>query len=151
MAAAKPSVSILAQYHSATDVEAAFYEALREGNLDHVMACFSPEAHIFCVHGDGMRVIGRACVQDLFEAILNGGPLRITTERLHVLEMPDSAVHSLIERVELLSSDGPTVGFLRVTNLYQKTPMGWYLVGHHASLGTTRELEDVVEAPTVLH
>jgi ketosteroid isomerase-like protein len=151
MASSKTTMPLLAQYHNATDVESAFYEALREGDLDHVMACFALDDHVFCIHGDGMRVMGREPVRDLFDAILGNGPLRITTERVHVIEMGDTAIHSLVERVELLGSDGPTVGFLRVTNVYQKTTMGWRLVCHHASSGTTRELEDVVGSPIVLH
>jgi len=37
------------------------------------------------------------------------------------------------------------------TNVYLKTAQGWRLVSHHASPGSPREVQEIVEAASVLH
>jgi ketosteroid isomerase-like protein len=37
------------------------------------------------------------------------------------------------------------------TNVFIKTAQGWRLVAHHASPGSPKELQEVTEAPSVLH
>ena len=47
---------------SADEIEAAFYEALRLGDIDKLMACWADEDDIVCVHPGGPRIIGaNAC------------------------------------------------------------------------------------------
>ena len=42
-------------------------------------------------------------------------------------------------------------GFVIATNVYHRTAQGWRLVAHHASPGTTSEIQEVSDAPSVLH
>ena len=68
--------------------------------------------------------------------------------RLHTL---DAAVHNLVERIELMTQEGPRTGWVVATNVYLKTAQGWRLVAHHASPGSRTEPTDSLSAPTVLH
>ena len=62
-----------------------------------------------------------------------------------------SAIHSVRERIEILSNEGPIEAFVMATNVYHKTPQGWRMVAHHASPGGPREEKDISDAPPVLH
>jgi ketosteroid isomerase-like protein len=155
MASSKTKTTSLAQGtfvpQSPTEVEKIFYQAMREGEIEKLMACFSTDDSVFCIHADGPRIIGPVAVRTLFEAILNNGPVRVSMERLHTIETPESAVHSLVERVEFIGSEGPYTGFVLVTNVYHKTAQGWRLVCHHAGPGRNRPIEDILIRPGLLH
>jgi ketosteroid isomerase-like protein len=62
-----------------------------------------------------------------------------------------SAVHSVLERVQVMTQDGPQSAWVIATNVYLKAAQGWRLVAHHASPGTQSELREVVDPPSVLH
>jgi hypothetical protein len=62
-----------------------------------------------------------------------------------------SAVHHVLERVDLLTPQGAAQGYVLATNVYQQTPMGWRLVVHHASPGTSASVQDMGQTPKVLH
>ena len=59
-----------------------------------------------------------------------------------------SAVHNVLERIEVLTADGPRHAYVLATNVYHKTAQGWRMVAHHASPGTrAARPEDAGEAP----
>ena len=62
-----------------------------------------------------------------------------------------SSVHNVLERIEVLSPTGPAQAWVIATNVYHRTAQGWRLVAHHASPGTTSEIQEVSDAPSVLH
>jgi ketosteroid isomerase-like protein len=62
-----------------------------------------------------------------------------------------SSVHNVLERVEVLAATGPATAWVIATNVYHRTAQGWRLVAHHASPGTTSEIQEVSDAPAVLH
>jgi ketosteroid isomerase-like protein len=55
------------------------------------------------------------------------------------------------ERVDVLEPGGPAHAWVIATNVYHRTAQGWRLVAHHASPGTTSEIQEVSDAPSVLH
>ena len=57
----------------------------------------------------------------------------------------------MLERIEVLTEDGPRHAYVIATNVYHKAAQGWRLVAHHASPGTPREMQEISETPTVLH
>ena len=58
-----PKARAAALHASPEDCEAQFYEALRDGDLERVMAVWADDDEIVCVHPGGARVeIGRAHV-----------------------------------------------------------------------------------------
>ena len=136
---------------SADEIETAFYEALQSGDLERLMACWANEEDIICVHPGGPRLIGAMAIRNSFEIMFSHGPIRSFPERLHKLETITSAVHNLIERVEIYTADGAQIAFVTSTNVYMRTAQGWRMVAHHASPGTPPEIHSDIDTPTILH
>lgn len=136
---------------SADDIEAAFYEALQAGDIDKLMACWADEDEIICVHPGGPRVIGVAAIRAAFDAMFANGSIRAWPERVRKIESLASVVHNVLERIEILTEEGPQQAYVVATNVYHKTAQGWRLVAHHASPGTSRELREAEVAPQTLH
>ena len=57
----------------------------------------------------------------------------------------------LLERVDVTTAEGSQTAWVIATNVYFKSAQGWRLVAHHASPGTSREVSEIVEAPSALH
>lgn len=136
---------------NADDVEAAFYDALQNADIDKLMACWADEDDIVCVHPGGPRVVGATAIRATFESMFSNGTVRAWPERRRKVETLGSAVHHLIERVEVLTPQGPRQAWVIATNVYHKTAQGWRLVAHHASPGTSSDIQEVAQAPAVLH
>ena len=137
---------------SPDDVEAQFYEALREGDVERLMALWSDDDDAVCVHPGGPRVIGARAIRATFEAMFaNGGRIAASPERVRRVRSMDAAVHHLVERIEVVTPEGPRTGFVLATNVYLKTAQGWRMVAHHASPGSAHEPGDASEAPQTLH
>ncbi|AEG91448.1 YybH family protein [Ramlibacter tataouinensis] len=136
---------------NADDVEAAFYDALQSGDIDKLMACWADEDDIVCIHPGGPRVVGAMAIRATFEAMFANGSIRAWPERLRKIESVGSAVHHLVERVEVLTPGGPRNAWVVATNVYLKTAQGWRLVAHHASPGSSSETLEVADGPQVLH
>jgi ketosteroid isomerase-like protein len=148
---AKPKKLSAALGGSADDTETNFYEALQTSNLDRLMACWADEDEVICVHPGGPRLIGLGAIRAAFEAMFSNGNIRIEAQAVRKIEAMASSVHSVRERIEILTNEGPMDAFVMATNVYHKTAQGWRLVAHHASPGNPREAEDVTERPPVLH
>ena len=137
---------------TADDTEMAFYDALQNGDIDKLMACWADEDDIVCVHPGGPRVVGAGAIRGAFEAMFSGGgTIRARPERVRKVESMASAVHSVLERIEVMTGEGPAVAWVVATNVYHKTPQGWRMVAHHAGPGTPNEIQDVAETQQVLH
>ena len=136
---------------SADDIEIAFYEALRHANIDQLMACWADEEDIVCVHPGGPRMIGAGAIRAAFEAMFVNGNIQAFPERIHKVESLASAVHHLVERIEVMTQQGPHKAWVIATNVFHKTPQGWRLVAHHTSPGTASDAGDVGVPAVVLH
>ena len=136
---------------TADDTEAAFYDALQNGDIDKLMACWADEDDIVCVHPGGPRVVGAAAIRSVFDAMFSQGRIRAWPEHVRRVEALASAVHNLVERIEVLTPDGPREAFAIATNVYHKTAQGWRLVVHHASSGTGRDMQESGGVPPLLH
>jgi ketosteroid isomerase-like protein len=133
------------------DVEQQFYEALRQGDLEKVMAAWSDEDEIVCVHPGGPRMVGVLAIRASFETIFSHGAVQVQPEKIHRIQNHSSAVHSLVERVQVMTEEGMQTAWILVTNVYTKTMQGWRLMAHHASPGTFNEAHELVESTTILH
>ena len=76
---------------------------------------------------------------------------RVSMEKVRRLRTHSSAVHSVLEQIRVMSSDGPQTAWVIATNVYVQTAQGWRLVAHHASPGSPHEVHEVVEAGNTLH
>jgi ketosteroid isomerase-like protein len=79
------------------------------------------------------------------------GAIDARPERVRRLQTHASAVHSVLERVNLMTPEGPRSAWVVATNVYLKTPQGWRIVAHHASPGAESEPGEATPAPSVLH
>jgi len=136
---------------SADETEAAFYDAMQAGDVDRLMRCWADEDEVICIHPGGPRLVGLGAVRAAFEAVFNNGHVRVHIEALRKIESMASAVHSVRERIEILTNEGPVEAFAIATNVYHKTAQGWRLVAHHVSPGSLQEAPDISETPHVLH
>ncbi len=146
----KPKISAVTS-DSANDTEAAFYEALQSGDIERLMACWADEDDILCVHPGGGRLLGPGAIRASFDAMFANGTIQAQPEKIRVIEFMGASVHSVLERIEVLTDEGPRHAYVIATNVYQKTAQGWRLVAHHASPGTPREMQELLDAPQMLH
>ena len=136
---------------SPDEIETAFYEALQRGDIDKLMACWADEDDIVCVHPGGARLLGAGAIRAAFDMMFTNGSIQAKAEKVHRVESLGASVHSVLERIEVLTDEGPRHAYVIATNVYQKTPQGWRMVAHHASPGTPREMLEVLDSPQVLH
>jgi ketosteroid isomerase-like protein len=148
---ARPKPPDIALMASSDDTEAQFYEALQRGDIDKLMAVWSDDDDITCVHPNGPRVIGASAIRAAFDAMFSNGAIDAHPEKVRRVHTHDCAVHSVLERIQVLTDEGPQVAYVLATNVYIKTSLGWRLVTHHASPGSAQELPEVGETPSVLH
>ena len=133
------------------DVEAQFYEALRDADIHKLMAVWSDDDDIVCVHPGGPRVVGTAAIRASFEAIFERGGIPVRPDQVRRTRSLDAAVHNLVEVVSIASAEGTQQAYVVATNVYLKTTLGWRLVAHHASPGSATAPQDHSDPPTTLH
>jgi uncharacterized protein (TIGR02246 family) len=137
---------------SPDDVEAQFYEALQQADLDKLMAVWSDDDDIACVHPGGPRLTGPAEIRASFAAIFANGAIPLQPQprprRVHSLAC---AVHHVVERITLVDDKGERSAWVLATNVYLKTAQGWRMVAHHASPAGDLAEPASGEAPSTLH
>lgn len=136
---------------SPDEIEQQFYEALQRGDIDRLMAVWSDDEEISCVHPGGPRVVGAAAIRSAFEAIFANGAVNAQPEKVRRLQTHACAVHSVLEHIQIMTTEGPQSAWVVATNVYVFGAQGWRLVSHHASPGSPRELQEIVESAAVLH
>jgi len=137
---------------SAEDAEAQFYEAMRNGDIEQLMAVWADDEDIVCVHPGGARLVGPAAIRASFGEILGESAVPVQPEQVRRLQTSETAVHHLVERVGVMTAEGPRTAWALVTNVYLKTSTGWRMVAHHASPGQLGEAPPAIgDAPSTLH
>jgi ketosteroid isomerase-like protein len=92
-----------------------------------------------------------AAIRAAFESMFSNGSIRIEAQSIRKIDAMASSVHSVRERIEILTNEGPIDAYVMATNVYHKTAQGWRLVAHHASPANQHEPQDVTESAPVLH
>lgn len=148
MSRVKPPPAVLG---NPDEIESQFYEALQRGDIEKLMSVWSDDDDIACVHPGGPRLIGAEAIRASFESIFGNGVVNAQPEKVRRVLSHSSAVHSVLERVEVMSSDGPQSAWVIATNVYIKGAQGWRMVAHHASPGTSQEAQEIIEMASTLH
>jgi len=148
MARRKPPAPTLV---SADDIELELYAAMRHGDVDRLMALWSDDDEICCIHPGGERLVGPAAIRASFEAMFGNGPIDAEPHRVRRLESHSSAIHSVLERVRVMTPEGAQFAWVIATNVYLKSSQGWRLVAHHASPGTAVEAQEAPQELSTLH
>lgn len=136
---------------SPDETEQLFYEALQHADLEHLMELWSDDEEISCVHPGGPRLVGAAAIRAAFEAMFQQGAVQVVPERVRRLVHGDTAIHQVLERVQVAGPEGSKSAWVIATNVYVKTDFGWRLAVHHASPGNAHEIQEVVQEATTLH
>ena len=147
MARSKP----MAPLASPDEIEQQFYEALQRGDIERLMAVWSDDEDITCVHPGGPRVVGAGAIRAAFDSMFSNGTINARPEKVRRLQTHSCAVHSVLEQVRVMTAEGPQSAWVVATNVYVKGAQGWRLVAHHASPGSPREVQELAEAASVLH
>lgn len=119
---------------SAEDVEHAFYDAIGRADLEALMALWADDEEITCVHPGAPRLQGHAAIRESWGLIFERGPVHIQPRHLHRNHNMMCAVHSLIEEVKTPEETNWQEAHILATNVFLKTPQGWRMVMHHASI-----------------
>ena len=133
------------------EFEQQFYEALQRADIEALMAVWSDDDEIVCVHPGGPRLVGAAAIRASFEALFANGAIDVRPEKVRRLQALNCAVHSVQERVNVPTEQGPKAAWVMATNVYVKSGRGWALAAHHASPGSPHEAQDVADAGSTLH
>jgi uncharacterized protein (TIGR02246 family) len=136
---------------SPDDVEAQFYEALQQADLDKLMALWADDDEIACVHPGGPRAAGHAAIRASFEAIFANGAIPLQPQGVRRLHTLGCAVHHLVEHIRVVEAPGERSAWVLATNVYVKTAQGWRMVVHHASPGSEAAAPAAGEVPSTLH
>jgi len=140
-------------FPNAQTAEIAFYAAFE--NADHVemMAVWSPDADIECIHPLGERLMGPKAIGDDWRRMLSGGK-RMQFRLAHIkrYQTDQLAVHVLYENITISGKQQPPV---IATNVYRFNGRGWHMILHHASpatgIGKAADVENTAKAGPVVH
>ena len=123
------------------DTEHAFYEAFEIGEIAAMMAVWSTDDDITCIHPGGPRLIGRANIDAGWRGILNGNS-GIRIQLTEIREFVDQAltIRILYENLWVPGENAPRQPII-ATNAYRYSRRGWQMVLHHASPAPQDEME----------
>lgn len=136
---------------SVDGVEAAFYDAMHHADIDRMMALWSDEDEIACVHPGGLRLVGSAAIRAAFEAVFSGGPVQVSLVNVRRIEASGISVHHVLEKIQMMTAEGLQTAYVLASNVYLHGAQGWRMVLHHASPGQRDDMQEMVEAASILH
>jgi len=120
------------KYFSASDAEAAFYDAFERADFDDMMELWSHSDNIVCIHPGADRMEGYEEVRSSWGVIFDDPSLlRFTLMDVRVTSAGGISIHQVKEEVEI---DGQYISTLFSTNVYeQTTDQSWLMISHHSS------------------
>ena len=135
-------------FPTAQDTEYAFYEALERCDLEAMMAVWSEDEDIVCVHPAGQRLCGQAQVRDVWRQMFANGPhMRVLITQQAVIAGMMLEVHSVLENITV-AGEQRTRPPMVATNVYIRTAAGWRMIAHHASPAAAAETPPIAEPPS---
>ena len=139
-------------FPTAQDAENAFYEALERCDLEAMMAVWSEDEEIVCVHPAGQRLAGQAAVREAWRQMFAGGPnMRVHITQQVVIAGVMIEAHSAHENITVAGEARPRPPMV-ATNVYLRTAAGWRMIVHHASPAPgDPAVEPASAPPKILH
>ncbi|HVY05620.1 MAG TPA: nuclear transport factor 2 family protein [Burkholderiales bacterium] len=142
---------IAKNYATPQDAEQAFYRAFELADLAEMMAVWSEEEDVVCVHPGGSRHSGVVDVRESWRQIFSQGPrLRFRLVGNRVFSGRMVSVHSVYEHISVAGDPRPASPVLS-TNVYVLTDRGWRMLVHHASQLAGEAVSPQESPPSVLH
>jgi uncharacterized protein (TIGR02246 family) len=139
-------------FPTAQDAQNAFYEALERCDLEAMMAVWSEDEDIVCVHPAGQRLAGQAQVREVWRQMFAGGPsMRVRITQQVVIAGVMLEAHSVHENITVAGEQRPRAPMV-ATNVYLRTAAGWRMIVHHASPAPAEPAAEPASAsPKILH
>lgn len=124
--------------------EDAFYAALESADLEAMMAVWSDDENIVCIHPHGPRLSGTQEVRNSWRQILeNSPPMSFRVDGLNSVCNEELAIRFVNEHIHINANVEPEFTIL-ATNVFQRTVDGWRLILHHAS-PTPEALQTIID------
>ena len=121
-------------FASADQAEREFYRAFQARDLPAMMAVWSEEDDIVCIHPQGPRLEGYEQIRESWTQIMQNSPpirLRLTEQRR--IDGDSIAIRYVNENIYLADEQEPQFA-IHATNVYRRTSSkGWRIILHHAS------------------
>lgn len=131
--------------------ETAFYAAFEARSLDAMMAVWSGDDGIACIHPLAAPLNGRAAVatgwHSMFEA---AGQFRVQVELAHEIREAGQVIRIVREYLVIGQETEPRPPIL-ATNVFRREADGWRMVLHHASPLHVGATPAARTPPVVLH
>jgi uncharacterized protein (TIGR02246 family) len=139
-------------FPTAQDAQNAFYEALERCDLEAMMAVWSEDDEIVCVHPAGQRLAGQAEVREAWRQMFAGGPnMRVRITQQVVIAGVMIEAHSVHENITV-AGEARARPPMVATNVYLRTAAGWRMIVHHASPAPGDPVaEPAPGSPKILH
>ncbi|MDD3354428.1 nuclear transport factor 2 family protein [Zoogloea sp.] len=133
------------------DAEAAFYAALARADVGGVMAIWSEEEEVVCVHPASIRLVGLYAIRESWRQVFASGA-RITVSTTHPVRWVSAttAVHSVHQHVHV-EGDDRLHPLIIATNVFSRGARGWRLVMHHAAPAPDTDNLHYHDTPHIVH
>jgi uncharacterized protein (TIGR02246 family) len=120
-------------FASAEQAESEFYRAFQAHDLPAMMAVWSDEDDIVCIHPQGPLLEGHEQIRESWTQILqNSPPIRFRLTEQRRIDGDSLAIHYVNENIYLTDGQQPPLT-IHATNVYRHTSKGWRIILHHAS------------------
>lgn len=128
------------RFASAEAVEDAFYHAFAGTDLSGMARVWIGGAEARCIHPGGDLLTGATAVLDSWRQIFSGAAAPTVRHRLlHRSAAADLGIHLVEERIGPSGASDERLTRVLATNVYRRTPDGWRMVLHHATLPLVEE------------
>lgn len=131
--------------------EEAFYDAMRNADLDAMMRVWADEEDVVCIHPNGPRLLGLEAIRTSWQAILGNGAVPVRTMEAHGTTASRFAVRSVIEEISVRNRQGTERVRCFATNVYVREINGWRMLSHHSSPAGTAVVAEQTPRGEVLH
>jgi ketosteroid isomerase-like protein len=138
-------------YSTPQEAETAFYEAFEQTDVDAMMAVWSNEEDVVCIHPQGAPIAGYEAVRESWREIFNSNQklrFRITPHHTYMGLM--LSIHVVLEHARLEGGEEAPQPIL-ATNVYMRSDKGWRMILHHASPSPPHNTTDPSDPGRVLH
>jgi ketosteroid isomerase-like protein len=128
----------------------AFYDAIERADLEKMMAIWSEDEDIVCIHPGGGQHSGRTEIRESWRLIFLHDPqLRFRLVAGKSVQEGMLSIHSVREQISHSTGAHPPASAI-ATNVFVLSDDGWKMLIHHASPIPAARLQEQ-SPPSVLH
>lgn len=121
------------------EVNAAFYHAVEELDLEAMDRVWLHESWVRCIHPGWDLLVGWDLVRQSWQQIFSGTRwIRVIPTSVDVQVLGDVGMVGCAENITATSDGDVGVAVAQATNLFLRTQGGWLLIHHHSSPAPVR-------------